>query len=156
MIIAIGNSNRVSQLPLDRFIIAIRPTRVRCAAAIINISIGHAARNPMPVAFSDILVTITCIWWAIKLSDAPIWFRISSSRRCNIAVLRAMYDMHVPIARIISARIRPDINIMYMPVVDDDFNADACGKKRAVLSIFSANSSIDSGVLNLISHIIGR
>lgn len=67
-----------------------------------------------------------------------------------------MYDMHMPIVPIISASIIPAISIMYMPVVVDDFSADACGKKRAVFSIFLENSSIDSEVLNLISHMAGR
>ena len=155
-IIAIGSKVSVVQPAPDKFIVAIKPTRARCAADIINSNIGHAAKKPMPVAVIEILATMICIWWAIKPSEAPIWFSISSSRRCNIAVLRVMYDMHTAIVPSIINSISPDANIMYVPVVVDDFSEEACGKKRAYFDICSENASIASVDLNFISHILGR
>ena len=71
-IIATGNNANVIQPAPDMLMVAIKPTRARCAAYIIDNNIGQDAKNPMLVAIMDIFVTIICIWRAMKLSDAPI------------------------------------------------------------------------------------
>ena len=155
-VIAIGRRANVIQLEVDKFIIAINPTRVLCAADRINNNIGQAERKPMLVADADIFATIICICCATKLSEAPIWFNISNSRLCNIAVLRAMYDMHMPITPSIIININAVISIICVPTVVEAFRAVECGKKRAVLDICFSKSFIAWGVLNFISHMVGR
>ena len=155
-IMDIGNSVNAIQPVPDRPIVAIKPTRVLWAMDMINSSIGHANKKPIPVAIADIFPTIVCICRTTKLSDAPIWLRISNSRLCNIAVLRAIYDIHVPMAPNIMANISVAIKIICVPAAVDDCRADACGKKRAVLEICFSKSRMPSVDLNFISHMVGR
>ena len=153
---AIGKRNKVSQPVPDKPSMAIRPMRAECAADIISSRTGAAQIKPMPAAIRLILPTMICIWRAINPSDAPIWFKISSSRRCNIAVFRAIYDIQMPIVPSVSASISDAIIIICQPALVDDFSADAWVKKRAFFDIWSPTVSRSDLVLKRISHIFGR
>ena len=84
--IAIGSSININQSVVDKDNVAIKPVRAECAVAkIINI-IGAAHIKPTVQAIVLIFATIICICFAMNLSVAPIWFNISSSCWCNIAM----------------------------------------------------------------------
>lgn len=70
--IATGNNASVSHPPPDSPSIAIKPTRALWAVDIISSNTGVAAIKPIVAAVALIFATIICIWWAMKLSDAPI------------------------------------------------------------------------------------
>ena len=90
MTIAIGSNISINHPNPDKPIIAINPTRALCAVEFISIKTGAAAAKPIEVAIVLIFATMICICFATKPSDAPTWFNISSSRRCNIAVFCAI------------------------------------------------------------------
>lgn len=147
-VIAMGNKISANQPVPVNDMVDINPIRAECAADIISSNTGAAAKKPIPAAWMQILPTIICIWRAINVSDAPIWFNISSSRRCSIAVLRAMYEMHTLIAPNISNSINDDIVIIHQPAPVDAPKADACVKKRAFLDSSWPTDSRSSVVLN--------
>ena len=156
MIIVTGRATNVHQPNAFNPSIASNPTRAECAVDNINSNTGMAAIKPNVAASVVILATIICIWRATKLSDAPIWVKISNSRRCNIAVLRAIYDIDTPIAPNANARTRTDIPIIFQPADVDVLRADACDKNRAFFSIDFWMLVMSSDDLNSISHIVGK
>ena len=73
-----------------------------------------------------------------------------------MAVLRAIYEMHMPIAPMVKINIKDDISIIFQPAPVDDFRAVACVKNRACFDICSPTDFKSAVVLNSISHIFGK
>ena len=133
-IIAIGNATSSHHPNAFKPNIASNPTRAECAVDNISSNTGIAVTKPQIVAKVVILATMICIWRATNPSDAPIWVKISSSRRCSIAVLRAIYEIDTPIAPNANIKTNADMPIIFQPADVDVLSADACDKKRAFFS----------------------
>ena len=74
---------------------------------------------------------------AMNLSVAPTWFNISNSCLCNIAILRDIYDIHMPIDTNINISINVVIDTNFQPALTEVFIADVCVKNFARFEIFS-------------------
>ena len=120
----IGNNAKTNQPVVDKESVDIKPTRADCAVDKIIKIIGNAHTKPTRHATELIFATMICIWRAIKLSEAPTWFNISSSCLCSMAIFLEIQETQTPIETNIKTKTNIVIDTNFQPAEIDVCRAD--------------------------------